>query len=132
MSKLSLPRFARVLRENGEMDIGIILAAERTQEGLVYKTFMGNPKPKVQQVSKVIEYEERKENLGEILNDTTLRVFDVKPNEIIDVFNEKLDFGKVEFEVKENFGNYSLLCKAERKTKIGYNNSISREQRKDF
>ena len=85
------------------MDIGILLDTAKTQDGYVYKTFMSNYKPKItqNQPQKVIRYEEEtKEALGEKLNDTALRVFDVKPYEIVDVFNEKLDFGKIEFEVK--------------------------------
>ena len=48
-----------------------------------------------------ISYEEEaKQSFGELINDTTYRLYDIKASDIIDIFNEKLEFGKVDLEVR--------------------------------
>ena len=95
-----LPKFARVLRENGEIDVGILLTTEKTHNGWVYKTLFGDVLPKEANDGKLkIAYEEEHKLEKELTFDT-FKVCDVRASEIIDVFNEKLDFGRIELELR--------------------------------
>lgn len=103
LSKIAYPRYARVLREHGELDIGIIICHQSTEKGLMFKVFMTSTMQKNLQQNNGnqvnVAYEEESKESYEVLTDTTYKVFDLKPTEIIDVFNEKLEIGKIDPEV---------------------------------
>lgn len=101
--KITFPKFARILGETGETNIGIIFASEKTQNGTIFKTLMGNPKMPIlkKEDSKKLQigYEEESKQSYEILNDTSYKVYDLRPSDILDIFNEKIECGKMENEV---------------------------------
>ena len=78
------------------MDIGIIISTEKNQSGMIYKVFAEIRQKQHYDIGSnnaiKIAYEEENK-------DAIYKVYDVQPENIIDIFNEKLDLGKLEPEV---------------------------------
>lgn len=80
--------------------MGVLIGSEKGTNGIIYKALMGN-QPVDQGKKLEIGYEEQKESFGEILNDTTYKIYEIKPSEILEIFNEKIDMvEKIDPEVK--------------------------------